>query len=198
MKKLSARWVPRLFSVEQKRVRQTTSQRCLDMIKRNPVDFWLRLITVDMWVHHYTPETKNQSKEWVEGGGSAPKKAKAVKSAGKVMATIFWDAHGILLIDYLEKGSKITGKYYRASLDQLVDAIKEKRPHLKKIKVRFLQNNAPVHTALDTSLKLREIHFELVDHPPYSPDLAPSDFYLFPNLKKWLAGQRFISDCIKK
>lgn len=195
MKKLSARWVPRLLSVEQKRVRQTSSQRCLDMIKRNPVDFWRRLITVDeTWVHHYRPETKNQSKQWVEAGGSAPKKAKTVKSAGKVMATVFWDAHGILLIDYLEKGSTITGKYYRALLDQLIDAIKKKRPHLKKKKVLFLQDNAPVHTALDTMLKLREIHFELVDHPPYSPDLAPSDFFLFPNLKKWLAGKRFISN----
>jgi Transposase. len=165
------------------------------MIKRNPVDFWRRLITVDeTWVHHYTPETKNQSKQWVEAGGSAPKKAKTVKSAGKVMATVFWDAHGILLIDYLEKGSTIRGKYYRALLDQLIDAIKKKRPHLKKKKVLFLQDNAPVHTALDTMLKLREIHFELVDHPPFSPDLAPSDFFLFPNLKKWLAGKRFTSN----
>ena len=39
-------------------------------------------------------------------------------------------------------------------------------------------------------LKLREIHFELVDHPLYCPDLAPSDFFLFPNLKKWVAGKR--------
>ena len=40
-------------------------------------------------------------------------------------------------------------------------------------------------------LKLSEIHFEIVDHPLYSPDLASSDFFQFPNLKKWLAGQIF-------
>lgn len=39
--------------------------------------------------------------------------------------------------------------------------------------------------------KIEELKFELVEHPPYSPDLAPSDFFLFPNLKKWLGGQRF-------
>ena len=84
------------------------------------------LITVDeTWVHHCTPETKNQSKQWVEAGGSAPKKAKTVKSAGKVMATVFWDAHGILLIDFLEKGSAIRGKYYRALLDQLIEGSRE-------------------------------------------------------------------------
>ena len=42
--------------------------------------------------------------------------------------------------------------------------------------------------------KIHELHFELVDHPPYSPDLAPSDFFLFPKLKVSLGGQRFSSN----
>jgi hypothetical protein len=47
----------------------------------------------------------------VEAGGSTPKKAKSIASAGKVMASLFWNAKGILLIDYLEKGRVITGEY---------------------------------------------------------------------------------------
>jgi len=42
--------------------------------------------------------------------------------------------------------------------------------------------------------KLRDLHYELLEHPPYSPDLAPSDFSLFPKLKLFLAGQRFSSN----
>jgi hypothetical protein len=42
--------------------------------------------------------------------------------------------------------------------------------------------------------KLRDLHYELLEHPPYFPDLAPSDFYLFPKLKLFLAGQRFSSN----
>jgi histone-lysine N-methyltransferase SETMAR len=42
--------------------------------------------------------------------------------------------------------------------------------------------------------KLRDLHYELLEHPPYSPDLAPSDFYLFPKLKLFLAGQHFSSN----
>jgi histone-lysine N-methyltransferase SETMAR len=42
--------------------------------------------------------------------------------------------------------------------------------------------------------KLRDLHYELLEHPPYSPDLAPSDFCLFPKLKFFLAGQRFSSN----
>lgn len=56
-----------------------------------------------IWVHHYTPETKQQSKQWVEASSSVPKKAKLIASTKKVMVSVFWDAKGILLIDYLEK-----------------------------------------------------------------------------------------------
>ena len=72
------------------------------------------------WTHYYTPETKNQSEMWTGPGESAPKKAKTVLSAGKVMATIFWDSHGIILIDYLQKGKTITGEYYASLLDRFM------------------------------------------------------------------------------
>jgi histone-lysine N-methyltransferase SETMAR len=42
--------------------------------------------------------------------------------------------------------------------------------------------------------KLRDLHYESLEHPPCSPDLAPSDFCLFPKLKLFLAGQRFPSN----
>lgn len=195
MKKLSARWVPRLLTADQKRVRVTTSTESLAKFQRNPEEFLRRFITVDeTWIHHYTPETKVQSKQWVEAGGSAPKKAKTVPSAGKVMATVFWDAHGIILIDYLKKGKSITGQYYVALLDQLNNEIKEKRPHLARKKVLFHHDNAPAHSSAIATAKLVELRYELLPHPPYSPDLAPSDFFLFPNMKKWLAGKKFTSN----
>jgi leucyl aminopeptidase (aminopeptidase T) len=82
------------------------------MLKRNPTDFLQRILSLLM--KHYTPETKQQSKQWVKAGGSTLKKAKTVLSAGKVMATVFWDFQffDIVLIDYLEKGKIINGEYY--------------------------------------------------------------------------------------
>ena len=47
-----------------------------------------------------------------------------------------------------------------------------------------LHGNAPAHRALETHKKLAYLGFHCLDHPPYSPDLAPSDYYLFPGLKK--------------
>lgn len=195
MRKLSARWVPRLLTLDQKRIRMNISKALLTRFKQNEPDFLQRFITVDeTWIHHYTPETKEQSKQWIAKGEPAPKKAKTVSSAGKVMATVFWDSHGIILIDYLQKGKTITGEYYASLLDKLKAEIARKRPHLKKKKVLFHQDNAPAHTSVIAMAKIYELHFELLDHPPYSPDLAPSDFFLFPNLKVSLAGQRFSSD----
>jgi hypothetical protein len=62
---------------------------------------------------------QQQSKQRTEAGCSAPKKTSSVPSAGKVMASVFWDAEGILLIDCLEKGKTITGEYYSNLLTRL-------------------------------------------------------------------------------
>jgi hypothetical protein len=59
------------------------------------------------------------------------------------------------------------------------DILKEKHRE-----VLFLYDNAPALWALATQKKLAYVCFQFLDHPPYSPDLAPSDYNLFPGLKK--------------
>ena len=75
---------------------------------------------------------------WVKPGESAPKRPKTKQSSGKVMVSIFWNEHGVVFINYLEKGRTITGTYYAPFLDRLVDEIWKKRPHLKKKKSFFM------------------------------------------------------------
>lgn len=128
MRKLSARWVPRLLTVDQKHTRRTLSRANLNLFEEDPANFLQRFVTMDeTWVHHFTPEAKQQSKQWKHPGSPPPKKAKTVPSAGKVMASVFWDADGILLIDYLQKGQTINGTYYASLLTQLRENIKLKR-----------------------------------------------------------------------
>jgi hypothetical protein len=57
----------------------------------------------ETWIHHYTPESKQQSKQWTEAGCSAPKKTRSIASPGKVMTSVFRDGEGISFIDYLER-----------------------------------------------------------------------------------------------
>lgn len=195
MSKVSARWVPRLLTPDQKRSRRLISKDNLALFEQDPEDFLQRFITMDeTWVHHYQPESKQQSRQWKHPGSPTPKKAKNVKSAGKVMASIFWDAEGVLLVDFLESGRTITGTYYAHLLQQLREKIKEKRRgKLTKIPL-FHHDNAPAHTSSVAIATIQNCGFQLLPHPPYSPDLAPSDFHLFPKMKLELSGRHFTSN----
>ena len=138
----------------------------------------------ETWLYHYDPETKQQSMEWWYSGSPRPKKIRGQKSAGKVLASSFCDQDGILLIDYLQKGQITNAEYYSSLLVQFKDILKEKRCG-KIIKgVLFLHDNAPAHRALAAQKKQAYLDFQCFDHPPYSPDLAPSDYHLFSGLKK--------------
>lgn len=115
MRKLCSKLVPRLLTVDQKQQRVDDSTNSLELFKRNPTDFLRRYVTTDeTWLHYYTPESKRSSAEWTAAGESRPKRPKTQTLAGKVMASVFWDAHGILFIDYLEKGKTINSEYYMA------------------------------------------------------------------------------------
>ena len=93
------------------------------------------------------------------------------------MASVFWNAHGVLFIDYLEKGKMINSERYIGQLMRLKNEIGEKRLQMKKKKVLFHHDNVPCHKSFATMAKLNELSFELLPHPPYSPDLAPSDYF---------------------
>ena len=72
------------------------------------------------------------------------------------------------------------------------EAIKEKRPELTNCKgIVFYHDNASPHTSLATRTKLFGLGWEVMSHPPYSPDLAPSDYHLFRSLQNFLNGKNF-------
>jgi len=133
--------------------------------------------------------------EWRHSGSPRPvPKIPSAKFRRKCSRLDFWDQDGILLIDYLPKGQTINAEYYSSLLVHLKDILKEKRRGKVTKGVLFLDDNAPAHRALATQKKLAYLGFQCLDHPPYSPDLAPSYYHLFPGLKKQLKGCHFSSD----
>ena len=98
------------------------------------------------------------------------------------------------MLDFLPKRSTITGVYYAILLDQLRTAIREKRRGKLSKGVLLQQDNARVHTCKAAMDAVERNGYELIPHPAYSPDLAPSDFFLFPNLKKDIRGLHYRSD----
>ena len=126
-------------------------------------------------------------------GSSRSKKFRVQKSAGKILASIFWNQDG-KLINYLPKGQTIKEEYSLYLLVQLKDGLKEKCRGKFSKGVLFLYDKAPAHRALAMQKKLAYLGFQCLDHPPYSPDLAPSNYHLFPGLKKQMKGHHFSSD----
>ena len=137
---------------------------------------------------------KLKSRQWIGPGSPRPKKFKTQPSAGKVMATVFWDAKGVIMLDFLLKRSTITGVYFANLLDQLRTAIREKCQGKLSKGVLLQQDNSRVHTCKVAMDVVERNRYELIPHPAYSPDLAPSKFFLFPNLKKDICGLHFWSD----
>ena len=97
---------------------------------------------------------------------------------------------GISMNDYLPKGQTVNGAYYAELIGRLRQAIKEKRRDKPTRGVNLLHDNAPVHISKTVRDTLHHARFHFLNHPPYSPDLAPTDNYMFSNLK----GRSFGSD----
>jgi len=111
-----------------------------------------------------------------------------VSSAVKVMGTIFWDAEGLILAEFLEHGQTITAAYYVQTLHKLRRALRDKRPGRNII---ILHDNVRPHAARLTSEAIAKMGWEVHPHPSYSPNLAPSDYHLFGFVKDQLRGQRY-------
>jgi len=191
MTRVVARWVPKLLTPVQLQERVQMCRHLLNAYQNEP-DFLGRLVTGDeTWFHFYEPETKQQSSVWKATHEPPPVKAKAVQSAGKRMATVFWDREGILLIEWLPEGRTINAQYYCEILERLREKIKsERRGRITRGTV-LQQDNARPHTCNATMDVIRRLGFELLPHPAYSPDLAPSDYWLFPKMKEPLRGHRY-------
>ena len=104
--------------------------------------------------------------------------------------SVFWNAKGIALIDFLQKIKTINGEYYANLLRQLQEAINSKQPGKLAKGVPFHQNNVLGHKSVIAMSFEHDCGFELINHPTYSPDLVQSD-----NVKKYLVGNRYRTDC---
>ena len=192
LSKLSVRWVPKALRPNQLNLRSELLMAILLKIKANEDCFFDRIITADeTWVYQYDPETKQQSKQWLPCGSSGPIKFKSERSVKKVMATVFWDSEGVVLVDFLEGKKTVTGTYYVEVLRKLRAKLAEKCPGKLHCGILFHHDNAPTHSSRIVRDVLREFQWELLPNPPYSPDLAPSDFFLFPKFKEHLKGIYF-------
>lgn len=193
--KLCSRWVPKMLTDVHKTKRLGSALTFLTRYSDEGEEFLNQIVTGDeTWVRHLTPESKQQSMEWRHTGSPKKQKFKTTMSAQKIMCTVFWDRKGVLLTEFLPKGETINAARYCETLTKLRRAIQNKRRGMLSKGIVLLHDNARPHTAGISQAMIRQFGWEQFDHPPYSPDLAPSDYHLFLHLKGELGGTRFGSD----
>jgi hypothetical protein len=102
-----------------------------------------------------------------------PKSSKSVTpAAGKVMFAMFWDSQGVLFAHFQKSGENTNFASYCEVLLRLRGAIRRKRPGQLTRGVLLHHDNARPHTALETQERIKELEWELLEHPPYIPDMA--------------------------
>jgi [histone H3]-lysine36 N-dimethyltransferase SETMAR len=194
-RKLCSRWVPKMLTDVHKTKRLGSSLTFLTRYSEEGNEFLSKIVTDDeTWVCHVTPESKQQSMEWRHSLSPTRKKFKTTLSARKIMCTVFWDRQGILLVEFLPKGQTINAQRYCQTLRKLRRAIQNRRRGMLSQGLVLLHDNARPHTAGVTQNLIQQFGWEQFDYPPYSPDLAPSDYHLFLHLKRDFGGRHFDSD----
>jgi histone-lysine N-methyltransferase SETMAR len=105
------------------------------------------------------------------------------------MVLVFFDAKGVIYTNYVPKGETVNALYIRNAVARFLKGFKEKRPIMSSQDWWLHWDNATVHTPTSVMDFLAAKGVKTIPHPPYSPDLAPADFFLFPRVKSELAGQ---------
>ena len=192
--KLFVKWVPHLLSDEQKAIRVHTSRAHLHRFRREGQEFISRIVTGDeTWVYSWDAELKSQSAEWKDKGSPRPEKARRKQGCLKVMYMICFDCQGLLLSWPVPVGTKINAEYYRFVLQDKLRPVICKKCSGLVAQVILHHDSAPVHTAAIVTALLDSWDWEIMVHLPYSPDLPPCNFHLFPRMKEILRGRRFES-----
>lgn len=183
------KWVPHDLTKSAIENRFNTSVSLLARHKKK--SFLWRIITGDeKWIYFSNPKRK---RSWVNPGQPAAMCPKRNIHGKKVMLSIWWDEEGVIYYELLSPAETITGDRYKEQLLKLNEKIMKKRPAIasNRRKVILLQDNARPHVAKCVKETLLGFGWELLPHPAYSPDLAPSDYHLFRSMQNALAETRF-------
>ena len=143
---------------------------------------------------YFEPVRKVSNKIWATKHSKRSIIAKRSLSTKKVLYAIFFSGEGVAIKVPAKKGKSITGKFYKdVVLKKLKKYYQKRRPATGFKHVRLLHDKAPAHTSAIVTAFLKKEKITVLPHPPYTPDLAPCDFFLFPKLKAFLAGRKYQS-----
>lgn len=161
------------------------------LARQKKKSFLWRIVTGDeKWIYYDNPKRK---KSWVSPGEPSTSTPKRNIHGHKLLLCIWWDQLGVVYYELLKPNETVTADVYQRQLNKLNDVMLQKRPAIasNRRKVILLHDNARPHVARVVKDTLLQLEWEVLPHPAYSPDIAPSDYHLFRSMQHGLAGTRF-------
>jgi len=183
------RQVPHELTAEQAKRRIEVCKQLLE----NPLDerFFKRIVTCDeKWIYFRNHDTRRQ---WALSGQAVEPVAKRGRFEPKVMMCVWWNYHGVIHYELVPNGRAVNADLYSEQLERVHQAIRQLYPALvNRGRVLLQHDNARPHVSRRVREKIEELGgIEVLPHPAYSPDLAPSDYYLFRSMAHFLRGRTF-------
>ena len=185
----NTRWIPHSLNFLQKNERMKQSAKLFSILKKSKHNGYRDIITGDQswFLYNYSPKGA-----WVFGDEDPPVFSNSRINNEKIMITVIWGVHGTYIVDMLPEGEHLNSIYFAKNiLGPLEDQKDEIWPGRGKHKIWLHLDNCRVHNSKYVQDEMKKTCFKRAPHPPYSPDIAPSDFFLFGYVKEKLRGESF-------
>ena len=187
----SGKWVPNVLNDRQMENRKTI---CEILLQRHDTKSVLHRIVTgnEKWIYFHNPKRK---KLGTNSGKMSTSAEVPYQFATKTMVCVWWDQKGVVYHELLKPCETVNVERYRQQMIELNNALVEKRPEWATTdgKIIVQHDNIPAFKAKPVQNTIKELGWELLYHPPYSPDLDPSEYYLFSLMGRELAEQHFVS-----
>lgn len=189
LKKVVSRFVPRHLSDFQKAERVRICHETLNLLNNGGHQIFSKIVTGDeTYIPFFDVPTRQESRVWIHEDEETPTMTKKQRAMKKVMYAVFFRSTGLVNAIKLDGQKTVTAKWYT---EKCLPEVFSRVPHKR---IMLHHDNASSHTAALTLQFLAGKNIKVIEHPPYSPDLAMCDFWLFFGLKKNLRGRRFSSE----
>lgn len=183
--------VPNVLTQDQKDKKVEIARKLKGELENSRREEFRNIITLDETPLYFENTSINV---WKCVGDLYPRVEKASLKKKKMTLTIAWGGQGVVLVDGCKGENRINSDYFcNTVLSSIQQWARKRRPMTGVSSFLIHMDNAPCHNSRSTKEYLRQYNFNRLEHPPYSPDLAPCDFHLFGWMKSHFANTKFKS-----